>query len=196
MAPAEAGVLLQGYYLRSDGSGGERGVPSPADPKDKAHVKDFWWDHLAAQAKAAAGRRVHRRLAAGSDQGASGTSSFGFDVFDDYDLGSKDQKGAVPTRYGTREQLARCVAILRANGIDVYLDLVENQRMGGDGPGGFTFRYKDADGKVPGGRFPKDRDCFHNRDIPQDPDVFGPDFSFGPDLAPINGKPPGYVSNG
>ena len=195
MAPAEAGVLLQGYYLRSDGSGGERGVPSPADPKDKANVKDFWWDHIAAQAKALREAGFTAVWLPAPTKGASGTSSVGFDVFDDYDLGSKDQKGAIPTRYGTREQLARCVAILRANGIDVYLDLVENQRMGGDGPSGFTFRYKDADGKVPGGRFPKDQGDFHNRDIPQDPDVFGPDFSFGPDLAPINGKPTGRTSN-
>ena len=114
MAPAEAGVLLQGYYLRSDGSGGERGVPSPADPKDKANVKDFWWDHIAAQAKALREAGFTAVWLPAPTKGASGTSSFGFDVFDDYDLGSKDQKGAIPTRYGTREQLARCVAILRA----------------------------------------------------------------------------------
>ena len=196
-APTRAGVLLQGYYLRAeivDGKRVERGVPSPADPKD--HVTNFWWDHLAKQAQALRAAGFTAVWLPAPHKGASGTASFGFDVFDDYDLGSKNQKGAVPTRYGTREQLARCVAILRANGLDVYVDLVENQRMGGTGPGGFTFRYADTDGRVPGGRFPKDRECFHNRDIPQDPDVFGPDFSFGPDLAPINGKPKGFVSNG
>ena len=195
--PTRAGVLLQGYYLRAeivDGRREERGVPSPADPKD--HVTDFWWDHLAKQAQALRAAGFTAVWLPAPHKGGSGTASFGFDVFDDYDLGSKNQKGAVPTRYGTREQLARCVAILRANGLDVYVDLVENQRMGGTGPGGFTFRYADTDGRVSGGRFPKDRECFHNRDIPQDPDVFGPDFSFGPDLAPINGKPKGFVSNG
>jgi alpha-amylase len=189
-----AGVLLQGYYLRPAGGGGERGVPSPADPQD--HVTDFWWDHLAKQAKALRSAGFTAVWLPVPHKGGSGTASFGFDVFDDYDLGSKNQKGSVPTRYGSREQLARCVAIMRANGLDVYVDLADNQRSGGSGPGGFTFRYADADGRTPGGRFPKDRDNFHNRDIPQDPDVFGPDFSFGPDLAPINGKPPGSVSNG
>jgi len=100
----------------------------------------------------------------------------------------------VATRYGTREQLARCVAVMRANGIDVYLDLVENQRLGGHGPGHQTFRYADADGNVGGGRFPKDPLNFHPN-VPEDPNVFQ-DISFGADLAPINGKPKGYVFNG
>ena len=99
----------------------------------------------------------------------------------------------MPTRYGTREELTHCVAVIRANGLDVYADLVENQRGGGTGPGGFTFRYKDADGKSGGGRFPKDADDFHPN-VPEDPNVPGPDFSFGADLAPINGgKPLGSV---
>ena len=67
---------------------------------------------------------------------------------------------------------------------------------GATGPGGFTFRYADAFGKVGDGRFHKFPDCFHHQGIPEDPDVPGPDISFGADLAPINGKPKGYVSNG
>jgi hypothetical protein len=42
----------------------------------------------------------------------------------------KDQKGSVSTRFGNRKQSQRCVAILRANGLDVYLDMVEHQRVG------------------------------------------------------------------
>jgi alpha-amylase len=114
-------------------------------------------------------------------------------VFDDYDLGSKNQKGTVATRYGSRRELTRCVAMMRANGLDVYADLVENQRGGGNGPGGFAFRYADADGAVGGGRFSKDPDDFHPN-VPQDPNVPGPDFSFGTDLAPINGGPPGSLA--
>jgi alpha-amylase len=44
-------------------------------------------------------------------KGPSGIQSVGFDPFADYDLDSKDQRGTVPTHYGTREQLARCVAM-------------------------------------------------------------------------------------
>ncbi|MCA1685687.1 MAG: hypothetical protein LC745_06805 [Planctomycetia bacterium] len=191
---AWGGVLLQAYYQQRTGAG----VPTPADgahPGGGAPT-DFWWDHIAKQAGSLRQAGVTAVWLPPVWKGASGTFSVGFDVFDDYDLGSKDQKGTRPTRYGTREQLARCVAILRANGIDVYIDLVENQRMGGEGPGGFTFRYADAFGKPGGGRFPKDPDNFHHQGIPQDPNVPGPDFSFGPDLAPVNGKPKNYVSNG
>ncbi len=192
--PAVRGqVLLQGYYQQ-----GIAGVPSPADGAHPGgdSPSDFWWDHLAKQAKALREAGFTTLWLPPMCKGERGTFSVGFDLFDDYDLGSKNQKGTLPTRYGTREQLERCVAIFRANGIDVYIDLVQNQRSGGEGPGGFTFRYADAFGKVGGGRFPKDPDCFHHEGIPEDPNVPGPDISFGPDLAPINGKPKGYVSSG
>src|SRR6266436_2374845 len=180
------GVLLQGFYQR-----GNIGVPSPADGD---HI-DAWWDHLAKQANQLGMAGFTAIWLPPLTKGGSGKDSVGYDVFDDYDLGSKNQIRTVATHYGTREQLARCVATFRANGIDVYADLVTNQRGGGGGPGGFTFRYADADGQVGGGRFPKNPENFHPN-VPEDPNVPGPDFSFGSDLAPINGKPKGYVFNG
>lgn len=120
-------------------------------------------------------------------KGASGTFSSGYDLFDDYDLGSKNQKGTTPTRYGNREQLEHCAAVLRANGIDIYLDLVENQRDGDDGH--FNFRYVDAFARDGKGRFPKGPIDFHPH-VPQDPGVFSDAFQFGRDLAPINGGHP------
>jgi alpha-amylase len=65
-------------------------------------------------------------------------------VFDDYDLGSKKQKGTIPIRYGRREELQRYAAMMRANGIEVSVDLVENQRDGDDGK--LNFKYLDAFG--------------------------------------------------
>jgi alpha-amylase len=191
------GVLLQAFYRR-----GTRGVPCPLDGD---HGTPFWWDHVAAQA--------HFLREAGFTavwlppplKGNSGVASVGYDPFDDYDLGSKNQKGNVATRYGTREQLARCVAMLRANGLDVYVDIVENHRDGDTGPGEAVFRYADANGHVgdprhedKGGRFPKDPGCFHfvPGGVPEDPHVFDDSMHFGRDLAPINGQPPGYVFRG
>ena len=180
------GVLLQAFYQR-----GSAGVPSPAD----GDAIDSWWDHLAKQANQLRKAGFTAVWLPPATKGGSGKASVGYDVFDDYDLGSKNQKGTVATRYGTREQLTRCVAVMRSNGLDVYADLVENQRGGGSGPGGFTFRYADADGNVGGGRFPKNPDDFHPN-VPQDPNVPGPDFSFGSDLSPINGgNPRGSVAN-
>jgi hypothetical protein len=77
------------------------------------------------------------KTASGANQGADG-----YGPFDDYDIGSRSQKGSLATRYRSREQLQRCVAILRANGLDVYLDMVEHQRVGDVTP--FVFRYPGA----------------------------------------------------
>src|SRR5215470_15853271 len=181
------GVLLQGFYF---GPGRIAGVPSPLD--GDASVP-FWWDHLAAQANAFANAGFTAIWMPPPLKGASGSFSSGYDLFDDYDLGAKNQKGTIPTRYGTREKLQRCAAVMRANGIDVYVDLVENQRDGDDGH--FNFKYLDAFGKDGGGRFSKGPGDFHPH-VPEDPGVFSDQFQFGRDLAPINGTPKGHCSNG
>jgi len=185
------GVMLQGFYKLPP----NRAVPSPAD--GEAGVP-WWWDHLAAQANefrkigfTAVWLPPVLKTSAGAHPGSDG-----YGPFDDYDIGSKDQMGTVPTRFGSREQLQRCVATMRANGIDVYLDMVEHHRSGD--PGNFVFRYKGAEGKPAAGRFPKDPLNFLPN-VPRDPDLGGPakfDFPFGRELAPINAKPKGYVFNG
>jgi alpha-amylase len=163
-------VLLQGFFF---------------DVKS-ASATD-WWDHLAGQAQDLGKAGFTAIWLPPPYKGASGGVSNGYDPFDDYDLGSKDQRGTVPTHYGTREQLQRCAAMMRANGIDVYVDLVENQRDGDDGH--FNFVYADAFGNKQGGRFPKGPIDFHPH-VPEDPGVFSDQFSFGRDLAPINGGNP------
>jgi glycosidase len=179
------GVLLQAFYQI-----GANGVPLPPD----GGMTTSWWNHLAGQANALRQAGFTAIWLPPLTKGSSGKSSVGYDVFDDYDIGSKRQKNTQETRYGGREELTRCVAMMRANGLDVYADLVENQRSGGTGPGGFTFRYAGANGMEDKGRFPKDAIDFHPT-VPEDPDVPGPDFSFGSDLAPINGgNPKGSVA--
>jgi alpha-amylase len=175
------GVLLEGFFF---GPGKVAGVPSPADGNV---ATPWWWDHLASQANDFARAGFSAIWLPPPLKGASGTFSSGYDVFDDYDLGSKDQKGTVPTRYGSRERLQRCIAMLRANGIDVYVDLVENQRDGDDGR--FRFSYPGADGAAGKGRFAKGPDDFHPN-VPEDPGVFSDVFQFGRDLAPVNGGTP------
>lgn len=181
------GVLLQGFFFAP---GRVAGVPSPLD--GDAAIP-FWWDHLAAQAQAFATSGFTAIWLPPPLKGASGSFSSGYDLFDDYDLGSKNQKGTIPTRYGTREQLQRCAAMMRANRIDVYVDLVENQRDGDDGQ--FNFKYFDAFEASGGGRFAKGPGDFHPH-VPEDPGVFSDQFQFGRDLAPINGTPKDHCSNG
>jgi glycosidase len=190
------GVLLQGFYKLPPNDA----LPSPADGKPGIA---WWWDHLASQAQAlslagftAVWLPPVLKTSSGSTAGADG-----YGPFDDYDIGSKRQKGSTPTRFGTREGLQRCAAILRANGLDIYLDMVEHQRAG-DGadhtPEAFVFRYLGANGTPNTGRFPKDPENFLPQ-VPRDPDLGGPaadDLPFGRELAPINAKPAHYVFNG
>src|SRR3984957_6305304 len=119
------GVLLEAFYRR-----GVNGVPSPVNEDGI----DTWWNHLASEANGLRRAGFTAVWLPPATKAATVKGSAGYDVFDDYDLGSKNQKGTVATLYGTRQQLTRCVAIMRANGLDVYLDLVEHQRSGGSGP--------------------------------------------------------------
>lgn len=177
-------VLLQAFY-QHDGIG----VPSSSNGDPGAPA---WWDHLAAQANALRRSGFTAVWLPPVTKGKSGALSIGYDVFDDYDLGAKNQKGSVPTRYGTRQQLQRCAAVMRANGLEVFVDLVDHQRAGGHD---FTYRYAGANGAASMGRFPKDPPNFHPQ-APPEPNVVDRSLSFGDDLAPITGKPKDYIFNG
>lgn len=65
-------------------------------------------------------------------KGGLGTEGRGYDLYDLYDLGEFDQKGGVPTRYGTREEYLNAIEKAHEAGISVYADIVLNHRMGGD----------------------------------------------------------------
>ena len=47
-----------------------------------------------------------------------------------WDLGDKFQRGSTPTRFGTKNDYLRMVAVLHANGIDVIQDMVWNHLDG------------------------------------------------------------------
>jgi len=56
----------------------------------------------------------------------SGGLSVGYDLFDRFDLGSKDQRGSIRTRYGTEAELLRLIETAHRFGIRIYLDNVMN----------------------------------------------------------------------
>ncbi len=136
-----AGVLLQGFYWDA---------PSPWE--------NTWWDQLSQESSNLSDSGFTAVWIPPVLKGASGGYSNGYDPFDDYDIGSKDQRSTYGTHWGTREQLMRTVAVLRANGMDVYFDNVLGHRSGDNGEG--YFQYKDAYGNANGGRFPKDPNSF------------------------------------
>lgn len=63
---------------------------------------------------------------------AGGGFSVGYDPYDLYDLGEFDQKGTIPTKYGTKEQYLNACKTLQKNNISVIADIVLNHKAGGD----------------------------------------------------------------
>lgn len=65
-------------------------------------------------------------------KGQAGIHDVGYGVYDTYDLGEFDQKGTIPTKYGTKEEYVEAIQALQAQGIQVLADIVLNHRMGAD----------------------------------------------------------------
>ncbi len=58
----------------------------------------------------------------------SGGLSVGYDLWDPFDLGSKDQRNTVRTRYGTEAELLNMMEVAHRFGIRVYFDNIMNHR--------------------------------------------------------------------
>jgi len=61
-------------------------------------------------------------------KGTAGGYSIGYDQFDPFDLGDKNQAGTTATKYGTKAQLLQMVETAHRFGIRVYFDNVMNHR--------------------------------------------------------------------
>lgn len=96
-------------------------------PDDCAH-----WKRISAEAGRLAQDGVNMAWLPPAYKGASGKSDVGYGVYDVYDLGEFDQKGSIPTKYGTKEEYLEAVAALQEAGIGVLGDIVLNHRMGAD----------------------------------------------------------------
>lgn len=67
-----------------------------------------------------------------SSKAAEGKNDVGYGVYDRYDLGEFDQKGTVPTKYGTKEEYLHAISALKEAGLEVFADIVFNQMLGAD----------------------------------------------------------------
>lgn len=65
-------------------------------------------------------------------KGAGGVKDVGYAVYDLYDLGEFNQKGAISTKYGTKDEYLKAVKELQKNNIEVLADIVLGHRMGAD----------------------------------------------------------------
>ncbi len=96
-------------------------------PEDCAH-----WKRISRDADRLAQDGVNMVWLPPAYKGASGKYDVGYGVYDLYDLGEFDQKGSVPTKYGTKEEYLQAVSDLQKAGIEVLGDIVLNHRMGAD----------------------------------------------------------------
>jgi len=58
--------------------------------------------------------------------------SMGYDPYDFYDLGEFDQRGSIPTWFGTRNELEALIKTAHDNNMQVYADMVLNHTNGAD----------------------------------------------------------------
>lgn len=65
-------------------------------------------------------------------KGSGGTNDVGYGIYDLYDLGEFNQKGTVPTKYGTRDDFVALVEAGTRAGLHLYADVVFNHKLGGD----------------------------------------------------------------
>ena len=65
-------------------------------------------------------------------KGAHGDNDVGYAVYDTYDLGEFDQKGSIPTKYGTKDEYLQAIRSLQEQGIEVLADIVLGHRLGAD----------------------------------------------------------------
>ena len=118
-----------------------------ADPEKKVILQAFWWNYwnsnfpdsyanylteLAPRLRELDINAVWVPPFVKND----GTNSVGYTPFDHYDLGDKYQKGSVTTRFGTKDDVLRMIAVMHANGIEVIADAVINHTKGAGGEDG------------------------------------------------------------
>jgi len=188
-------VSLIGWGRFFDRVGNRVTVPAPSTNPGKPWL----WDLLASEAAnlAAAGFDRIQLPPASKAQGGDGAGCDGYGIYDPRDLGTKNQQGSIPTRYGTADSLRRLIAVAHRYGLSVDLDIVLHQLIGGENA---TYRYLGADGKTLNGRGAMHPGCFRwspgagtqpEDDVPVPSD----DFSFGDEKVYQHSNPHRYTSD-
>jgi alpha-amylase len=87
----------------------------------------------------------------------------GYDPYDYYDLGEFDQKGGIPTWFGTRQDLMALLSDAHRHSMTVLADIVVNHNSGADAQevNPITGQSRWTLFKPASGRFPRNWECFH-----------------------------------
>lgn len=91
------------------------------------------WNRLAKEAKTLCSDGITAVWIPPCYKASDGIFGTGYAPYDLYDLGEFDQKGTIPTKYGTRQQLLDAIEEVHGNGMQVYADVVLDHKMGADG---------------------------------------------------------------
>ncbi|MEO0457991.1 MAG: alpha-amylase [Cyanobacteria bacterium P01_A01_bin.114] len=92
------------------------------------------WNEVAEKAATLAEAGVTSLWLPPAYKGTGGGYDVGYGVYDMFDLGEFDQKGTVPTKYGTKDEYIKAVKAAKDVGIRIYADVVFNHKLGADGP--------------------------------------------------------------
>lgn len=99
-----------------------------------------WYDKLSGSADQLGRAGFNSIWLPPPSKGAAGGFDVGYTPYDYYDLGQYDSRSGdqtsgtgafIPTRYGTKDQLLEAIDNLKANGLNIYADIVLNHRSGG-----------------------------------------------------------------
>jgi alpha-amylase len=105
------------------------------------------WNEVNRNAKALSEMGINAVWLPPAYKGADGPNSHGYDVYDKYDLGEFDQKGAVRTRFGTKEEYLAAAKAIQEAGMQLYIDVVANHLIGADETEKVTVRKVDPENR-------------------------------------------------
>ena len=95
-------------------------------PSDGLH-----WQRLAAAAPELAAKGIAKIWMPPAFK-ATSKDDVGYGVYDLFDLGEFDQKGTIPTKYGSKDDYLAAISALKANGIEPIADVVLNHKAAAD----------------------------------------------------------------
>jgi alpha-amylase len=89
--------------------------------------------------------------------------SMGYDPYDYYDLGEFDQKGSIPTWFGSKQDLLALIKTAHANDLTVLADMVINHNSGADSAevNPITGQSRWTKFTPKSRKFPRNWECFH-----------------------------------
>ncbi len=90
------------------------------------------WNRLRREAPELAKKGITALWLPPAYKGLGGNDEVGYAVYDLFDLGEFDQKGSIPTKYGTKDEYLAAIKACHDAGIEVYADVVLNHKISCD----------------------------------------------------------------